>query len=158
MTRHNENEIDELLDTIKLWDKRKSYPTQISGGQKRKLSLACAFIGGTKVIFLDEPSTGLDPAARQEMWAFLKKMREGRTILLTTHYMDEADVLGDRIAIMAEGRVKCCGTPMFLKRVYGTGYGLRVVKDKNCQTELVTAEVLKHIPEARYVVSFMIYI
>ncbi|KAK6978552.1 ATP-binding cassette sub- A member 3, partial [Biomphalaria glabrata] len=69
-------------------------------------------------IFLDEPSSGLDPSARRELWDFLKTKQKGRTILLTTHYMDEADVLGDRIVIMAEGVIKCCGTPNFLKRIY----------------------------------------
>ncbi|XP_059149270.1 phospholipid-transporting ATPase ABCA1-like [Physella acuta] len=152
---YNEENVSESLkrlDAIGLGgEKMKCLASKLSDGQKRKLSLACAFSGNTKVLFLDEPSTGLDPAARQEMWAFLKTMREGRTILLTTHYMDEADVLGDRIAIMAEGRVKCCGTSMFLKRVYGTGYKLKIVKRPKCLAAKVTQQILKLIPQAQYI-------
>lgn len=68
---------------------------------------------------LDEPTSGMDPAARRQTWEILQQYREGRTIILTTHFMDEADILGDRIAIMSDGVVKCCGTSMFLKKLYG---------------------------------------
>ena len=68
---------------------------------------------------MDEPSSGMDPEARQQMWTLLQSHRAGRTMLLTTHFMDEADHLGDRIAIMAEGVVKCCGSSLFLKNKYG---------------------------------------
>lgn len=72
-----------------------------------------------KVIILDEPTSAMDPAARRHTWELLKRHRAGRTILLSTHFMDEADFLGDRIAIMADGVIKCCGTPMFLKKCFG---------------------------------------
>ena len=72
---------------------------------KRKLSLAIAFIGGSKIVILDEPSSGMDTSARRRMWEMLKKNKNGKIVILTTHYMDEADILGDRIAIMAEGDV-----------------------------------------------------
>ena len=68
---------------------------------------------------MDEPTSGMDPAARRQTWEILQKFREGRTMILSTHFMDEADLLGDRIAIMAEGVVKCCGTSLFLKKLYG---------------------------------------
>ena len=68
---------------------------------------------------MDEPTSGMDPSARHQTWNVLQKAREGRTMLLSTHYMDEADLLGDRIAIMAEGVVKCCGSSLFLKKLYG---------------------------------------
>lgn len=74
----------------------------------------------TKVIILDEPTSGMDPGARRQMWDILQKYKEDRTIVLSTHFMDEADVLGDRIAIMADGVVKCCGSSLFLKKLYGT--------------------------------------
>ena len=70
-------------------------------------------------MILDEPTSGMDPAARRQTWDVLQRHRAGRTMLLSTHFMDEADLLGDRIAIMAEGVVKCCGTSMFLKKLYG---------------------------------------
>ncbi len=70
------------------------------------------------MVVLDEPSTGLDPQARAATWAVLRKHREGRTMLLTTHSMEEAEALGERIAIMADGSIKCCGSPMFLKNKY----------------------------------------
>ena len=71
------------------------------------------------MVILDEPTSGMDPAARRQTWDILQRNRQGRTIMLTTHFMDEADLLGDRIAIMSEGVVKCCGTSFFLKKLYG---------------------------------------
>lgn len=77
----------------------------MSGGQKRKLSVAIAMIGNSKIVLLDEPTSGMDLSARRRLWEMLKKNKQGRIVILTTHYMDEADILGDRIAIMAEGDV-----------------------------------------------------
>ena len=77
----------------------------LSGGQKRKLSLAISMIGTSKIILLDEPTSGMDTSTRRRLWDMLKKNKAGKIIILTTHYMDEADILGDRIAIMAEGKV-----------------------------------------------------
>lgn len=91
----------------------------LSGGMKRKLSVGIALCGGSRVVFLDEPTSGMDPGARRLVWDLLQKERIGRTILLTTHFMEEADLLGDRIAIMANGVVQCCGSSLFLKRKYG---------------------------------------
>ena len=81
-----------------------------------------------QIVILDEPSSGMDPAARRQTWDVLQRHRQGRTMLLTTHFMDEADVLGDRIAIMAEGVIKCIGTSMFLKKLYGKKLRLLSVK------------------------------
>lgn len=96
---------------------------------KRKLQLGMALIGGSKLIFLDEPSSGLDTTARREMWDMLKRYREGRIIVLTTHYMEEADCLGDRIGIMSHGKMMCCGSSEYLKNKYGEGYNLVIVKN-----------------------------
>jgi ATP-binding cassette subfamily A (ABC1) protein 3 len=87
----------------------------LSGGEKRKLSVALAFIGNPEIIFLDEPSSGLDTQAKRLLWDVLKNYKEGKIIILITHYMDEADYLGDRIGIMGEGRLMACGTSLFLK-------------------------------------------
>jgi ABC-type multidrug transport system ATPase subunit len=83
-------------------------------------------IGNSKIVLLDEPSSGMDTTARRRMWEMLKKNKNGKIIILTTHFMDEADILGDRIAIMAEGDVQCCGSSLFLKNRYGVGYNLKI--------------------------------
>ena len=97
---------------------------------ERKLSVGIALIGDSKLVFLDEPTSGMDVQARRKIWDMLKKNKNDRILILTTHYMDEADILGDRIAIMAEGVPKCCGSSLFLKNRFGVGYNLVFVKDK----------------------------
>ncbi|CAG2117255.1 unnamed protein product, partial [Medioppia subpectinata] len=117
-------EVKQTLEMLKLSDKMHAMAESLSGGMKRKLMLGIAIVGGTRILILDEPTSGMDPEARRVVWDLLQYLRCERTILLTTHYMEEADVLGDRIAIMSEGRVKCCGSPMFLKKRFGAGYHL----------------------------------
>ncbi|XP_059170705.1 ATP-binding cassette sub-family A member 2-like [Physella acuta] len=131
----------ELLNVLGIGDRANVYPRNLSGGEKRKVSIACAFVGNTQTIFLDEPSSGLDPSARQDLWKALKTWRSGRTILMTTHFMDEAENLSDRIAILENGAIKCCGTPAFLKKVYGLNYKLMIVKEENC----VEMDVVNHV-------------
>ncbi|XP_051767983.1 LOW QUALITY PROTEIN: phospholipid-transporting ATPase ABCA1 [Ctenopharyngodon idella] len=121
-------EINSLLEDVGLQHKRHEQTKNLSGGMQRKLSVAIAFIGGSKVVVLDEPTAGVDPYSRRGIWDLLLKYREGRTIILSTHYMDEADLLGDRIAIISQGKLCCCGTPLFLKARLGTGYYLTLVK------------------------------
>lgn len=86
-------------------------------------------IGNSKVVILDEPSSGMDTSSRRRLWEMLKKNKQGKIIILTTHYMDEADILGDRICIMADGKIKCCGSSLFLKNRYGVGYNLVISKN-----------------------------
>ena len=86
---------------------------------KRKVNLGIALVGGSNVVLLDEPTSGMDPQARRYTWDLLQTEKKSRTILLTTHFMEEADILGDRIAIMARGQIQCYGTSMFLKRKLG---------------------------------------
>ncbi|CAL8139126.1 unnamed protein product [Orchesella dallaii] len=125
---------------------------ELSGGQKRKLSLGIAFIGGPQVVILDEPTSGMDPEARRAVWDLLLEMRGQHTILLTTHFMEEADVLGDRIGIMASGKLQCCGSSMFLKKFYGTGYTLKVGVeedvDVSANSDTVLSVIQTHIPTA----------
>lgn len=85
-------------------------------------------IGDSKVIMLDEPTSGMDTTARRRLWDMLKKNKQDRIIILTTHYMDEADILGDRIAIMTAGEVETTGSSLFLKKRYGVGYQLIIEK------------------------------
>ncbi|KAM7409632.1 hypothetical protein PAMA_001224 [Pampus argenteus] len=101
---------------------------------QRKLSVAIAFVGGSKVVVLDEPTAGVDPYSRRGIWDLLLKYRKDRTIILSTHYMDEAELLGDRIAIISQGKLCCCGSPLFLKSKLGSGYYLTVVKREGLDT------------------------
>ena len=82
---------------------------------KRKLCVGCALIGGSHVALLDEPTSGMDPKSRRALWALLQRTKKRRVLVLTTHYMDEADLLADRIAVMSAGRLSCLGTSLFLK-------------------------------------------
>ena len=100
---------------------------QLSGGMKRKLSILLAFVGNSRTVILDEPTSGVDPYARKQIWEFLSKQRSDRTIMLSTHHMDEAEALGDRIAIISQGSLLCCGSFEFLKHQYGRGHHLTIV-------------------------------
>ena len=102
----------------------------LSGGNRRKLSVAIALIGGSKFVLLDEPTAGMDLSARRRLWNMLKNYKNNRIIILTTHYMDEADILGDRIGIMSGGELMCLGSSLFLKNRFGVGYNLTMVKTK----------------------------
>ncbi len=104
--------VDEVLAQVDLVEKRAAWVEKLSGGQKQRLAIACALVSDPELLFLDEPTTGLDPAARRALWEILRKLRaNGRTLLLTTHYMEEAEKLCDRIAIMRKGKVIALGTP-----------------------------------------------
>ncbi|XP_037937486.1 ATP-binding cassette sub-family A member 3-like [Teleopsis dalmanni] len=141
-----QREVAKYLKMIELEDKANVASSKLSGGMKRKLSVCCALCGDTKVVLCDEPSSGMDPAARRQLWDLLQAEKVGRTLLLTTHFMDEADVLGDRIAIMCDGELKCHGTSFFLKKKYGSGYHLICVKRDNCDASKVTSLLNEFIP------------
>ncbi|KAI8606351.1 P-loop containing nucleoside triphosphate hydrolase protein [Dissophora ornata] len=98
----------------------------LSGGEKRRVSIAIALLGDNSVIFLDEPSTGLDPAVRRIIWDIINRVKVNKTVVLTTHSMEEADILSDRIAIMTLGRLRCIGTSLHLKELYGSGFRLNI--------------------------------
>uniref|UniRef100_A0A673CGF1 Phospholipid-transporting ATPase ABCA1-like n=1 Tax=Sphaeramia orbicularis TaxID=375764 RepID=A0A673CGF1_9TELE len=121
-------EMEQIVNDVGLPHKRQSRTSTLSGGMQRKLSVALAFVGGSKVVILDEPTAGVDPYARRGIWDLLLKYRQGRTIILSTHHMDEADILGDRIAIISHGKLCCVGSSLFLKTHLGTGYYLTLVK------------------------------
>src|ERR1017187_3322065 len=102
----------EAIALVQLEEKQKSRVGTLSGGQKQRLAMACALVGDPEFLFLDEPTTGLDPQARRQLWGLIEEFKlAGRTILLTTHYMDEAERLCDRVAIMDHGKVIALGTP-----------------------------------------------
>jgi ABC-2 type transport system ATP-binding protein len=105
-------EASEVIARVQLEEKQNSRVGDLSGGQKQRLALACALVGDPDFLFLDEPTTGLDPQARRQLWDLIEEFKQsGRTILLTTHYMDEAERLCDRVAIMDHGKVIALGTP-----------------------------------------------
>jgi ATP-binding cassette subfamily A (ABC1) protein 3 len=112
---------------IGLGDYLRTTALALSGGNKRKLSVAIALSGDPDVLILDEPTSSMDPHSRRAVWELLRQKRKGRVTLLTTHFMDEAELLSDRIAVMKEGRLQCCGSALFLKERFGLGYNLTVV-------------------------------
>ena len=108
----NSVDIDELISLVDLEHKRDAYFKNLSGGLKQRVGIAIAMVNDPKIVFLDEPTTGLDPKARREVWDVIKGLRaKGRTIILTTHYMEEAELLSDRLAIMNDGKFIALGTP-----------------------------------------------
>ncbi|XP_073499323.1 retinal-specific phospholipid-transporting ATPase ABCA4 [Phyllobates terribilis] len=126
--RQAEKELEVMLEDIGIPHKRNEEAQNLSGGMQRKLSVAMAFVGESKVVVLDEPTSGVDPYSRRSIWDLLLKYRSGRTIILSTHHMDEADLLGDRIAIISQGKLYCSGSPLFLKNCFGTGFYLTLVR------------------------------
>ena len=105
-------EVADVIELVQLEEKAKSRVGTLSGGQKQRLAIACALVGDPELLFLDEPTTGLDPQSRRQLWTLIEEFRStGRTILLTTHYMDEAEKLCDRVAIVDHGHIIALGSP-----------------------------------------------
>ena len=112
---HRGISVEESIKTAQLEEKRNARVVSLSGGQKQRLAMACALVGDPELLFLDEPTTGLDPQARRHLWDLVDELKKaGRTIILTTHYMDEAERLCDRVAIMDHGKIIALGTPQQL--------------------------------------------
>uniref|UniRef100_A0A8C6NIC1 ABC transporter domain-containing protein n=1 Tax=Nothobranchius furzeri TaxID=105023 RepID=A0A8C6NIC1_NOTFU len=167
--REVESEMEQLIKDVGLPHKRKDLAKNLSGGMQRKLSVAIAFVGGSKIVILDEPTAGVDPYARRGIWDLLLKYKQGRTIILSTHHMDEADILGDRVAIISHGRMRCCGSSLFLKKSFGSGYYLTLVRSgtekmdvlcvcaccPSCTADLTAvAQLVRcHVPEAVFLES-----
>ena len=132
----NTDQISQLITELELTDYRNTLSTNLSGGNKRKLQIAIALLqnkqstGEQSLLLLDEPTAGLDLTARRKLWHVLAKAKKDRVVILTTHYMDEADVLGDRIGIMSRGKIVCLGSSMFLKSKFGVGINLTILKEK----------------------------
>ena len=146
-------EIDEILGDIDLLHKKNYLAGNLSGGQKRKLCVAIALIGKSQVILLDEPTSGMDTYARRHLWEMLKKYKKDRIIILTTHNMDEADYLGDRIGIMSSGKLVTCGSSLFLKQRFGDGYELVVLKKTDARegaTQVIKNLVFSLVSDATF--------
>ncbi|KAL2914225.1 hypothetical protein HK105_206322 [Polyrhizophydium stewartii] len=123
--------IEERLYAVRLHTVADVRAGTYSGGMKRRLSLVISTIGDPKIIFMDEPTTGMDPVNRRHVWSFIEKFKRGRVVILTTHSMEEADVLGDRIAVMSKGRLLAINNSIALKTKFGTGYRISVVTDQS---------------------------
>ena len=159
----------EVIALVQLEEKQKSRVGELSGGQKQRLAMACALVGDPELLFLDEPTTGLDPQARRQLWDLVEKFKsEGRTILLTTHYMDEAEQLCDHVAIMDHGKKIALGTPRELIASIGAEHmvefsagsatraldadglqrieGVRDVRTENGNVQLQVTEMHRAVP------------
>jgi len=148
--RELRQEVEKMIQIVGLTEIRKVYSKNLSGGQKRKLSVGIAFIGGSRVVLLDEPTSGMDPYSRRFTWNLIRQQKKGRIVVLTTHFMDEADLLGDRVAIMGDGKLRCCGTSLYLKTKFGLGYSMTIEKRDAVKfdSKAVSDLVINHIPDA----------
>uniref|UniRef100_A0A8B9KAB8 ATP-binding cassette, sub-family A (ABC1), member 12 n=1 Tax=Astyanax mexicanus TaxID=7994 RepID=A0A8B9KAB8_ASTMX len=150
-----EQQVRKILKETGMYAHRHKRVGTLSGGMKRKLSISIAFIGGSRLVVLDEPTTGVDPCSRRSIWEIILQHKQERTIILSTHHLDEAEVLSDRIAFLERGGLKCCGSPYYLKDKLAQGYNLTLTKkpQQNCHAMTTTNEVkafiLSHMPEAR---------
>lgn len=124
-----EAEIVRVLTGVELLHKRGHMVKTFSGGMKRRISLAISLISNPPILFLDEPTTGMDPKSRRNIWNLIEKIKEDRVIILTSHLMQEADTLSNRIMVLVAGEITAIGTPLFLKNKYGRGYHLSVTCD-----------------------------
>ncbi|OUM69509.1 hypothetical protein PIROE2DRAFT_38166, partial [Piromyces sp. E2] len=119
-------DVQTVLRNIDLLEKIDNFPKELSGGQRRKLCITLALLGSPKFIFLDEPTTGLDPYSRKTIWELLSKNKKDCIMFVTTHYMDEADLLADRKMIISNGNITCLGTSIFLKNSFNMNYSLDI--------------------------------
>lgn len=134
----NNEVVNDLVKGVDLMKKLPAKAKTLSGGQKRKLQLAMMFAGGSTVCCVDEVSTGLDPISRRRIWEILLAERSRRTIIMTTHFLDEADYLADDIAIMYKGTLRASGTSASLKQAYGNGYTVRLPSHDNINFQIST--------------------
>uniref|UniRef100_A0A8D3DMQ5 Cholesterol transporter ABCA5 n=1 Tax=Scophthalmus maximus TaxID=52904 RepID=A0A8D3DMQ5_SCOMX len=142
-------EVTKVLKDLDLEKIMTAQAKNLSGGQKRKLSVGIAILGDPKILLLDEPTAGMDPCSRHQVWSLLKSRRAGRVTVLSTHFMDEADILADRKAVISQGQLKCVGSSMYLKIKCGVGYHLRMSINERCEADDITSLVKQHVPKAK---------
>eukprot|EP01029_Cantina_marsupialis_P023811 TRINITY_DN5_c0_g1_i5.p1 TRINITY_DN5_c0_g1~~TRINITY_DN5_c0_g1_i5.p1 ORF type:complete len:1896 (-),score=693.32 TRINITY_DN5_c0_g1_i5:186-5873(-) len=135
-------------------DQFRMISSKLSGGMKRRLSIGMTLLGQPPIIFLDEPTTGLDPETRQKVWEIINNAKPGRSIILTTHSMEEADALSNRIAIMANGSLRCIGSQQLLKNRFGDGYQLKIMLDEHSTTSKTIEFIRSFASAAKCVYSF----
>uniref|UniRef100_A0A3Q3JQ42 ABC transporter domain-containing protein n=1 Tax=Monopterus albus TaxID=43700 RepID=A0A3Q3JQ42_MONAL len=144
-------QIRKTLEETGMYAHRHKLVGALSGGMKRKLSISIAFIGGSRLVVLDEPTTGVDPCSRRSIWDIIIQNKKQHTIIMSTHHLDEAEVLSDRIAFLEKGGLKCCGSPFYLKEKLGQGYKLTLNKKQsgNIDDAELKAFVQAHVPGAQ---------
>jgi len=141
--------IDEVMEELSLTEKADAWVGKLSGGQKQRLAVATALVGNPKVLFLDEPTTGLDPQSRRQLWDIVRQFQKrGGTILLTTHYMDEAEKLCDRLAIIDHGKIIAEGSPAELIERLGGHHVVEIVVSVNGKNPLKPTEALSGAPDS----------
>ncbi|XP_075534988.1 phospholipid-transporting ATPase ABCA3-like [Dermacentor variabilis] len=143
-------EVVTLLHDAGLMQHRSKLAANLSLGQQRRLCTSLAIVSKPKVIILDEPTVNMDPESRREMWELLLKVRRSCSVFLTTQHVDEVDVLADRVVIMANARIRCAGSPTFLKQRFGTGYRMLVNKtSRRCDVTAIESLLRKYAPKAK---------
>ena len=145
-----EKEINKVIKDFQLDSVQHIIAKNLSAGQRRKLSIAISLIGGSEIIFLDEPSSGMDITSRRNLWEILKRQSENKIIILTTHYMEEASVLGKRIGIINLGQMKCIGTPLFLIEKFGKYMNITLSKEEGANNEEIIEFINNISEEAEY--------
>ena len=131
------DEIDRVLEAVDLLKVKDHTIKTFSGGMRRRISLSIALISNPEILILDEPTTGMDPKTRRNIWDLITKIKKQRAIILTSHLMIEADSLSDRIMVVANGEVTAIGTPLFLKNFYGQGYRLSIMTEADKANEVI---------------------
>ncbi|CAH2291979.1 ATP-binding cassette sub-family A member 10-like [Pelobates cultripes] len=147
--RYIETEVRKVISELEMEGIENVEASKLSGGQKRKLTFGIAVLGDPQILLLDEPTAGLDPCSRHRVWAMLKEHKVERVTLFSTQFMDEADILADRKAVLSNGRLKCVGSSLFLKRKWGIGYHLRMQVSPSCDSEVITSLIKQHISSAK---------
>ncbi|XP_061143427.1 glucosylceramide transporter ABCA12 [Syngnathus typhle] len=153
--RELHEQVRTTLEETDMYAHRHKRVGALSGGMKRKLSISIAFIGGSRLVVLDEPTTGVDPCSRRSIWDIVIQNKKRHTIIMSTHHLDEAEMLSDRIAFLERGGLKCCGSPFYLKDKLGQGYKLTLTKkvqideSERFDDAEMKAFIHAHVPEAR---------
>ena len=145
-----DKEVAKSISDFQFEDVKDMVAKNLSAGQRRKLSIAISLIGGSEIIFLDEPSSGMDITSRRNLWEILKRQSDNKIIILTTHYMEEASVLGKRIGIINLGKMKCIGTPLFLIEKFGKFMSITLCKEEGANNEKIMSYISQQIGQPQF--------
>ena len=143
-----EKEVTARLEDVGLTYVGKLVSSAYSGGMRRRLSTAISLTASPKIVFLDEPTTGMDPVSRRQVWDLIERVKKDKVIVLTTHSMEEADVLGDRIAVMSAGKIVAADTSLGLKNRYGVGYVVSIVLREGANPDGAIEFLREHLGQA----------